>query len=44
MKRTSLVFEGMAPDEVTETFLVELMDVCEEHRLGVEGIGIERRR
>lgn len=43
MKRTTLTFEGVAPDEVTEEFLVAMMNVCEEHRLDVAGISVDRR-
>lgn len=43
MKRTTLAFEGVAPDEVTEELLVALLDVGEEHGLDIGGIGIDRR-
>lgn len=40
---TTLTVEGVAPDEVTEEFLVEMMDLCEAHGMEVEGIGIDRQ-
>lgn len=43
MTWTTLTVEGVAPDEVTEEFLVELMDLCESHELEVEGVGIDWR-
>lgn len=43
MKRTSLSLEGVAPEEVTEELLVELLNVCEEYGLDLEGIGIDLR-
>lgn len=43
MKWTTLTFEAVAPEEVTEEFLVALLDVCDEHGLDAEGIGIDRR-
>lgn len=43
MKQTTLTFEGMAPDEVTEELLVAMMDLCEAHGMEVEGVGIDRR-
>lgn len=42
MTWTTLTVEGVAPDEVTEEFLVEMMDLCEAHGMEVEGIGIDR--
>lgn len=43
MTWTTLAFEGVAPDEVTEDLLVELMDVCEDHGLDVDGVSIDWR-
>lgn len=43
VKWTTLTFEAVAPEEVTEEFLVALLDVCDEHGLDAEGIGIDRR-
>lgn len=44
MTWTTLTVEGVAPEEVTEAFLVELMDLCEDHGLEVAGVGIDWRK
>lgn len=43
MTWTALALEGVAPNEVTAELLVELMDLCAEHGLDVEGISVNRR-
>lgn len=42
MKETLLLLEGVGPDEISETFLVRVMDVAEEYGLSMEGISVVR--
>lgn len=41
MTWTTLTVEGVGPDEMTEEFLVEMMDLCEAHGLDANGVGID---
>ena len=37
-----MLLEGVRPDHITVAFLVDVMDVAEDHGLHVEGISILR--
>lgn len=43
MKETLLLLEGVRPDEISETFLVRMMDVAEECGLEFRGVSVMRR-
>ena len=42
MKETLLLLEGVGPDEISETFLVRVMDVAKECELDLGGISVMR--
>lgn len=42
MKETTLVLEGVAPEEVTAEFLTGLMDAADEEGLAVRGVSVRR--
>lgn len=42
MKATSLLVEGVSPDEIPADFLGDVLDATEEYGLDVDGISILR--
>lgn len=42
MKETLLLLEGVGPDEISETFLVRVMDAAEECGLPMKGNSVLR--
>ncbi len=42
MKETTLVLEGVRPDEVTAEFLTRVMDAAEAEGLDVAGVSVVR--
>lgn len=43
MKETLLLLEGVGPNEISETFLLRVMDLAKEMSMELEGVSIMRR-
>ena len=44
MKTTTLYLEGIEPDQITEEFLIAIMDAADEAELPLESVSISRNQ